>query len=134
MREIKFRVWDKNKKAMYNDVYIKWLSPELKRATEYTYNDFGDLSFLQLNDALKNDKEYILMQYTGLKDKNGKEIYEGDILKAKSQGTEYIGKVYYDEAQWFGAGDYLHHAVKNSNAEIIGNIYSNPELIKSKQQ
>ena len=69
-------------------------------------------------------------QFTGLYDKNGKEIYEGDILKAVSKGKEYVGEVYYDEAQWFGATDYLYYAVTNSNAEVIGNIYENPYLLK----
>ena len=71
-------------------------------------------------------------QYTRLKDKNGVEIYEGDILRAFPNGTEYIGAVEYkeDEAQWFGAKDYLGYAVAYSGAEVIGNIHDNPELLE----
>lgn len=74
--------------------------------------------------------EVELMQYTGLKDENGAEIYEGDILRATPNGTEHIGKVYYEDAQWFGACDYLGYAVAYSGAEVIGNIWENPELLK----
>lgn len=69
-------------------------------------------------------------QYTGLKDKNGVEIYEGDILKAAPNGAEFIGAVYYEDSKWFGACDYLDYAVAYSGAEIIGNIHDNPELLE----
>lgn len=68
-------------------------------------------------------------QYTGLKDKNGKEIYKGDVLRALPNGIEFIGEVYYEDAQWFGAKDYLGYAVVYSGAEVIGNVYENVELL-----
>ena len=77
--------------------------------------------------------EVKLMQSTGLKDKNGVEIYESDILKAYPNNTIYIGKVYYEDGQWFGACDYLDYAVAYSGAEVIGNIYENPELLETKK-
>lgn len=67
-------------------------------------------------------------QYTGLKDKNGKMVFEGDVLMAL-YGEKNIGKVYMDEACWFGACDYLDYAVTHG-VEIIGNIHDNPELLE----
>ena len=71
-------------------------------------------------------------QWTGLVDRHGKEIYEGDVLRAISNVKEDIGAVEYDvsEAQWFGAKDFLGYAVAYSGAEIIGNIHDNPELME----
>src|SRR3989304_9140917 len=82
-----------------------------------------------------NNAEFEIMQYTGLKDKNGKEIYEGDILRT----NEHIDFIVWNEKkcgfsysndksnmslpQWFEHGQY-------SGTEIIGNIYENPELLK----
>lgn len=72
-------------------------------------------------------------QYTGLTDKNGKKIFEGDILRATPNCDVYIGHVYYEDAQWFGARDYLAYAVAYSGAEIIGNIHDSPELLEVKE-
>jgi uncharacterized phage protein (TIGR01671 family) len=75
-----------------------------------------------------------LMQFTGLLDKNGKEIYEGDIvsLKGKRKGTKpVIGTVEYtpEEAQYHVIVDILHFPLNYYEQEVIGNIYSNPELL-----
>lgn len=81
-----------------------------------------------------------LMQYTGLKDKNGKEIYEGDIVK--TPGNRKAKGVFGNGAFWFVGFPFYEKSFfdrqsktwKIQNAikwEIIGNIYENPELIKS---
>jgi len=75
--------------------------------------------------ALENSE-----QYTGLKDKNGKEIYEGDICKQYSYG-HYLFKGM-KVIKWSHGNKHLGWNITNGSAyEVIGNIYSNPELLKS---
>lgn len=107
VREIKFRAWHKNNKSMCMNVTTDLLGRD--------YLEF--------------------MQYTGLKDKNGKEIYEGDILGGDYYVNNIAGVVkYYDDwgcsfLEYKGGGDeFLWKAARV--AEVIGNIYENPELLE----
>lgn len=86
--------------------------------------DKGWLSFVKKED-LK------IMQCTGLKDKNGKLIYEGDIIK-----DLIIPEIFYI-VKWFNSGFYLESTISGSflkfndtQQEVIGNIYENPELLE----
>lgn len=127
MREIKFRVWEKP------GVLLQGKEEGSKVFEGRMWND-NDPKFWA--SCLMNTKdEYVLMQYTGLKDKNGKEIYEGDIL-ALFQGTQKSEVFYKNGAFWVIAqisGGYpeSEHLLCNllDTSEIIGNIYENPELI-----
>lgn len=84
-----------------------------------------------------DDPESILMQYTGLKDKNGKEIYEGDILKMPSFNPE-LNIVRFDRGGFYlepitGIESHFWSDIKyaeDDGSEVIGNIYENPELLK----
>ena len=127
MREIKFRAWVKEKKAIFEVISIDYVT---KKVT-YLLERVGHL--LSIRDAKFNDVE--LMQYTGLKDKNNKEIYEGDIL-FESFGERYYKVVF--ENGGFRAefkGDFDEHSfdlidVVAQGCEIVGNIYENPELME----
>ena len=112
MREIKFRAWNTWKKEMI-------------KVNQWSFD--GGM------------EDFILMQYTGLKDKNGKEIYEGDVVTDK-YGCKYkVG--FFTDLNWDDGGS-IHSGFYVSNGgldynvgfdklTVIGNIYSNPDLIKN---
>lgn len=125
MREIKFRAWDERiKRMLYKNFYDRnWYYHSVKCHTHKKLMP-EDFSF------------QVLMQYTGLKDKNGIEIYEGDILEHEDDPPSgvYEGcEVTFDE-------EYGIYCFKNDapnllssycNLKIIGNIYENPELLEA---
>lgn|SRR5574338_279369 len=110
MREIKFRVWNKRTKLIKNVERIFF-----NENTVQVKNDLDSLTWFL--DHCK------LMQYTGLKDKNGKEIYEGDICSFWDDSIVIVR--WNEEGFWQGWG-----VLKIS--KVIGNIYENPELVKIK--
>lgn len=115
MREIKFRIWD----TEYG------LSEPLEiREIMYRYSCYK--AYETLEEYIDAWEEYkcCLMQYTGLKDKNGVEIYEGDIIKCSSFG---ICLIEYDLEL---AGFFPLAAVNTNKCEVIGNIHANPELLE----
>jgi len=111
MREIKFRAWDGESIISPNDF---WLSADGHSAV------FGRSGTIEYSN-------WELMQFTGLLDKNGKEIYEGDIVKGTG---EHIGQsnVFYGYGVW-QPFSYLGTYCGN-DFEVIGNIYENPELLE----
>lgn len=130
MREIKFRTWSKllNKMLSHED-----LNKTLKNLTKIEY--IAGI-FLPLN----SDNE--IMQYTGLNDKNGNEIYEGDILKGTTKGNSdeilAITYVKWDRGQFDlftemtsdSWEDALFNYMQFFDVEVMGNIYENPELLE----
>ena len=89
------------------------------------------------NVSIKLDNNKALMQSTGLKDKNGKLIYEGDIVKFK---TELFGKpkqIIWDECHYILKNTFIilcDMEIKQFGLEVIGNIYENKELLDSKEK
>lgn len=129
MREIKFRAWLKEEKIMGEVLGIDILHKEIFFSNEdancYEHTDFKDIE---------------LMQYTGLKDKNNKEIYEGDILKLRDNHGIQLVK-YHDEWSAFIVESQKDTSVgvlglyfDKEDFEIIGNAYENPELLGGKNE
>jgi len=149
MREIKFRAWDKDRKEWVedDDFYVHSLTDKIHWAD----NPSGNYARLF---PFENNIE--LMQYTGLKDKSGVEIYEGDVLIRK--GLDYKGEEFQRwEKSGYEGDEPTHIEIKRDYCtlesfrywlenesfgyegeeledptewEIIGNIYENPELLK----
>jgi len=140
-REIKFRAWDKRFNLMLypDNFYNEYISADGKVIEIEEWSDYSGGGF-HTNDV---SQDYILMQYTGLKDKNGKEIYEGDVIETEkmeySDSGHYIGTVKVLGKVVFNNGRYALHLETGampdlsfalSFHEIIGNKYENPELLQ----
>lgn len=136
-REIKFRAWIKEEKKM---VIVETIDFSEKSIQYLEKNEIIDAYLLRT--TFLEDIE--LMQYTGQKDKNGKEIYEGDILKYKfpyDRRLKHVSLVKFIETEAsFGIKDRyeneipLYRIAANNYFEVIGNIYENEELLKSEER
>lgn len=120
-REIEFRAWLKNDKVMTGKVLQITDNPSVQyikfdKIENWKGNHLNNPTFADLRDV-------VLMQYTGFKDKNGKKIFEGDIVYISGLGNVEIEDIRKDY-------DILLNAiVENDIGKIIGNIYKNPELL-----
>lgn len=122
-RHIKFRVWDvKNKKFLPESYFAILGNGKLIVTLSGYYNDFTNT----------NQDDYVIQQYTGLTDKNGKEIYEGNIIHLKFgelnanlvvKWDKYMGLKYHN-----GGWTSLVHV--ETHGEVIGNIFEHENLLK----
>jgi uncharacterized phage protein (TIGR01671 family) len=97
---------------------------------EIKFRVWDDTFGMSHPEQYKLESKY-LMQYTGLKDKNGKEIYEDDVVRLNNQ---FIEQVIYREGRWWTSADGQTFKVMLTDwgeVEVIGDIHQNPELIKS---
>lgn len=112
MREIKLRAWDKEENRY-------WSQKEMDEIGGYYYS-FGVSDYMG---------RFVLQQYTGLKDKNGREIYEGDIIVCERYEDGNPLLIFWDNECTgfapFNCSDFI-----NNEFQAIGNIYENPGLLK----
>ena len=136
MREIKFRIFDKIIPANGTEKELENPSGAIVSNWDYILNSSYLIEGLQ--------GKYPIMQYTGLKDKNGKEIYEGDIVKTEQAIYQDISVIVWEYVEFklksvrelpqsslkrFEYG-YIGPILKYFKFEIIGNIFENPELLQ----
>ena len=126
MRQIKFRVWDKEEKIMFPPATLEEIVDNIDMGLPVNITGWG------CDGCNMGDQDrFVWLQYTGLKDWHGKEIYEGDIVKFTrtknvprwNDSIEVVENMYeiFNHC-WEGGLDY-------EDIKVIGNIYENPELI-----
>ena len=134
-RVIKFRAWDKKEGEMFDS----------NRDVKADYDEwFGDSLAMPLGaiEDLNNYDSFEIMQYTGLTDRNGKEVYEGDIIRTTSLSNTHgqLGSINTLVIRYFmgnfcmcfnhnETGTPIYPYNVTNKFEVIGNIYENPELI-----
>ena len=140
MRELKFRVWDKA-----NNRYLRRDSTgidNLGNIIDFENCDEDDRGVHNVRVLGKNDMGFTTEQYTGLHDKNGKEIYEGDILSIPHRKDKKKDKLY--TVVWHKTHARLNFANTNGEfgeisigkimrSQIVGNIHENSELLENKK-
>ncbi|WEZ69948.1 YopX family protein [Bacillus altitudinis] len=124
MRESKFRVWDENAQEM---VYEVGLTPE---GIPYSIPDHAEAS-----DQFDYYPSCHKMQFTGLKDKNGDEIYEGDIVRGSLRLHDDVDPIIREVCMqngcyMFGVWNAHEYFNKHQHIKVIGNIFQNPDLLE----
>ena len=132
MREIKFRAWFHGKKRM---VYNLGFDHDSFKAIEDAHDMpcVWDLDKCDESGNCEGAFAYEIMQYTGLKDKHGREIYEGDIVKCRDtyEPITFTGKVSFGNGSFFVETDLGgHYRWLDYEVEVIGNIFENIDKLE----
>lgn len=155
MRDIKFRAWHKDSSKWIDNFAIVCIGSDEPRTIDDVINKRRqEVSVFEVNCKIEcgghgvyyhestldsfygapKIKNVILQQYTGAKDKNGKKIYEGDIVQAHNSGdnSTFCGNVIYSEqlASFVFVNEGDEYYITPFSVEIVGNIFENPQLIK----
>ena len=127
MREIKFRAWDKKIQQFID-------------AKEIVIND-GKVfrNWEDYEDYIPDDGTIELVWFTGLVDKAGKDIFEGDIIQCTNHSVKKNGLVMMEQGMWnweykLGAVSWLWDVIGRWKGTVIGNRFENPELLKDDQE
>ena len=127
MREIKFRAWDKKIQQFID-------------AKEIVIND-GKVfrNWQDYEDYIPDDNTIELVWFTGLVDKAGKDIFEGDIIQCTNHSVKKNGLVMMEQGMWnweykLGAVSWLWDVIGRWKGTVIGNRFENPELLKDDQE
>ena len=140
MKNIKFRAWDKDYEKMtyFDDEDYEYKPPFVFRLDQVfkkdsNYDDYEDFEYNDITDKVE------IMQYTGLHDKNGKEIFEGDIVNCQTKYGKAKAIIKFIDGKFVAYWDSKithpkngHHIACydiNKRFEVIGNIYENKELL-----
>lgn len=125
----KYRAWDSAKKEMFKDTFAITESGQVVVVEQESVASSPDYVFVD---------HLVIMQSTGLADKNGKEIFEGDIVKMSKD--VYSESTYYEVVRHYGGAyrlDSKQHGcelwLRHTDCEVVGNVYENRELLEDKE-
>ncbi|SCY14099.1 YopX family protein [Lysinibacillus fusiformis] len=150
MREIKFRAWDKKRKELFRVHDLNFNRHDGTPTTIMGYTpDSGNCWNVFGGHFMKyaNEQRYVLMQFTGVTDKNGREIYEGDLYKYTNSHdlynpesghttleVDHVKAVIFENGAFYHGRHLLSEVIEYDDSfTYVGNIYENPELLGDSQ-